>query len=323
MKKLLLIIILLNTHLIFCQNDCNNEILSEKVQLNPNDKKSLLTFAQKLNSLEKCGLDKTDLDIFNNSPIMTNIIIDILAKENTEPYTYNTILEKLLLITKTENYQNNIKSKYKMLIDFTKKEANIKNWESDKLILNKLEIPDKYIEEIFIELKNSSNKDETYKQILERVEKNNTPKNNIKIHPIEYSQNKIFENYGEIDYEKLLEKSKKNKKPVLMYFTGYACVNAIKMEQRVLSKKDIIDKLKTDFNFVSVYVDDDTPLPEKEWIKSRRGRIIKTVGRKNYELQVTKFKSGFQPYFVIIDKNGEIIKKQGYSDLDTFTKFIK
>lgn len=322
MKKLLLII-LLNTHFIFCQNDCNNEILSEKVQLNPNDKESLLIFAQKLNSLEKCGLDKTDLDIFNNSPIMTNIIIDILAKENTEPYTYNTILEKLLLIAKSENYQNNIKPKYKMLIDFTKKEANIKNWKSDKLILRKLEIPDKYIEEIFIELKNSSNKDETYKQILERIEKNNTPKNNTEIQSVEYSQNKIFENYGEIDYEKLLEKSKKNKKPVLIYFTGYACVNALKMEQRVLSKKKIIDKLKTDFNFVSVYVDDDTPLPEKEWIKSRRGKVIKTVGRKNYELQVTKFKSGFQPYFVIIDENGEIIKKQGYSDLDTFTKFIE
>ncbi|AZJ32109.1 thioredoxin family protein [Tenacibaculum mesophilum] len=323
MKKLLLTLIFLNTYFAFCQNDCNNEILNEKVQLTPNDKESLLIFTQKLNSLENCGLDKTDLDILNNSPIMTHIIMDILAKENTEPYTYNTILEKLLLITKTENYKNNIKPKYITLIDFTKKEANIKNWESDKLILKKLEIPDKYIEEIFIELKNSPNKDETYKEILERIGKNSTPENNTVIEPLEYSQNKIFENYGKVDYEKLLEKSKKNKKPVLMYFTGYACVNAIKMEQRVLSKKKIIDKLKTDFNFVSVYVDDNTPLPEKEWGKSRRGRLIKTVGRKNYELQVNKFKSGVQPYFVIIDANGKIIKNQGYSDLDTFTKFIE
>ncbi|CAL2094456.1 thioredoxin family protein [Tenacibaculum sp. 190524A05c] len=323
MKKLLLITILLSTQLIFCQDDCNTEILNEKVQITPNDKESLLTFAQKLNSLERCGLDKTDLEIFNNSPIMTSIMMDILAKENTEPYTYQTILDKLLLITETENYQKNIKPRYKTLIGFTKKKAHIKNWESDKLTLKKLEIPEKYIEKLFNELKNSSDKDQTYKQILERIETNNTPKNNIEFQPVEYNQDKIFENYGEIDYEKILEKSKTNKKPILLYFTGYACVNAVKMEQRVLSQKQIIDKLKTDFNFVSVYVDDNKPLPEKKWVTSRKGKLIKTVGRKNYELQITKFKSGIQPYFVIIDGNGEIIKSQGYSDLDTFTKFIE
>ncbi|WP_260847847.1 thioredoxin family protein [Algibacter amylolyticus] len=116
----------------------------------------------------------------------------------------------------------------------------------------------------------------------------------------------------------------KLKKPLLLYFTGYACVNARKIEHNVLSENRIKEKLKNEFYFVSLYVDDRTALFENERIKSEtNGKLLKYVGQKHSELQTRKFKSNSQPYFVIIDKNGNKVKDMGYTtEIELFNNFL-
>src|SRR5690606_40268755 len=66
------------------------------------------------------------------------------------------------------------------------------------------------------------------------------------------------------DYETGLAYAKKIGKPVLIDFTGHACVNCRKMEERVWSEPKILSLLKEDIVLISLYVDDKRPLPEGE-----------------------------------------------------------
>ena len=78
----------------------------------------------------------------------------------------------------------------------------------------------------------------------------------------------FFKNKGHTDYDKFLPKSLETKKPILLYFTGYDCINCKKMEENIFSEKSIFDKLKNEFIFVSLFVDDKKELPQEDWSTS-------------------------------------------------------
>ena len=134
----------------------------------------------------------------------------------------------------------------------------------------------------------------------------------------------IFKNSGNVNYEDLLNKSIKLNKPLLLYFTGYASVNGRKIEMNILSESSIKNRLENEFYFVNLYVDDKNWLPENEHNLSIINRKpLKYVGQKHLELQISKFKSDQQPYFVIIDKNGNKISDIGYTtDSKLFEEFL-
>ncbi|CAD0004699.1 protein-disulfide reductase DsbD family protein [Flavobacterium chungangense] len=106
------------------------------------------------------------------------------------------------------------------------------------------------------------------------------------------------------DYEKGMQYAKKIEKPVLLDFTGYACVNCRKMEELVWSNPKVLGVLINDLVLISLYVDDKKELPETEqYVSETTGKKIKTIGNKWSDLQIKTYKANAQPFYVIVDHN--------------------
>ncbi|TPG36153.1 protein-disulfide reductase DsbD family protein [Flavobacterium pectinovorum] len=106
------------------------------------------------------------------------------------------------------------------------------------------------------------------------------------------------------DYDKGMEFAKKGGKPVLLDFTGYACVNCRKMEELVWSDPKVLNVLKNDVVLISLYVDDKKELLENEqYVSQTTGKKIKTIGNKWSDLQIKTYKANAQPFYVIVDHN--------------------
>jgi thiol:disulfide interchange protein len=91
-------------------------------------------------------------------------------------------------------------------------------------------------------------------------------------------------------------------KPVLIDFKGHACANCKLMEAKVWSDPEVLKKLKENFVIISLYVDDRTPLPEKDWvISSVDKKQKKTIGKVNEDIEISRFKTNSLPLYVIAD----------------------
>ena len=111
---------------------------------------------------------------------------------------------------------------------------------------------------------------------------------------------------GFFDYDEALIYSKKNNKPMLLDFTGHGCVNCRDIESRVWPDQRVRDYLNNKYVLVSLYVDDKTQLPEKDWyISSYDSKIKKTIGKQNADFQITRFNNNAQPFYVVIDPFSE------------------
>lgn len=109
------------------------------------------------------------------------------------------------------------------------------------------------------------------------------------------------------DYEKGLAYAKKINKPVMIDFTGHACVNCRKMEQNVWPKDEILPILKNEVVLISLYVDDKRPLADGEEIESKLypGRKLKYIGQKWSEFQIIRYGANAQPFYVLMGHNEE------------------
>jgi len=107
-----------------------------------------------------------------------------------------------------------------------------------------------------------------------------------------------------LDIADAIEHSKKVKKPIMIDFTGHACANCRKVEERVWSDSKIKELLMNDVVLVSLYVDERTELPAKEQVYSETlGRKLKTVGNKWTAFEIEKYQNNAQPYYIIVDEN--------------------
>lgn len=128
------------------------------------------------------------------------------------------------------------------------------------------------------------------------------------------------------DYEKGMAYAKKVGKPVLIDFTGYACVNCRKMEERVWSEPKILKLLKNDIVLISLYVDDKRPLPEGEIIISEiSGKELRYIGQKWSEFQILKYKANAQPFYALVDYTGkDLIAPVGYTpDIEEYYTWLQ
>jgi thiol:disulfide interchange protein DsbD len=130
------------------------------------------------------------------------------------------------------------------------------------------------------------------------------------------------------DYEEGLAAAREAGKPVLLDFTGWACVNCRKMEEQVWPDKEVGQILTQDVILVSLYVDERTDLPESERrVETYGGKDfkIKTVGNKWSYMQAAQFNTNSQPFYVMVDHDGnQIGGTAGYDpDPEKFIAFLK
>lgn len=110
---------------------------------------------------------------------------------------------------------------------------------------------------------------------------------------------------GYYDYNQGLKCAKEQGKPVLLDFKGHACANCKLMEAKVWSDPEVLRRLRENFVIIGLYVDDRTLLPESEWITSAiDGKLKKTIGKINEDLEISKFKTNALPLYVITDHEG-------------------
>ncbi|NCC09953.1 MAG: thiol:disulfide interchange protein [Bacteroidia bacterium] len=128
------------------------------------------------------------------------------------------------------------------------------------------------------------------------------------------------------DYELGMAYARANHKPVMLDFTGYGCVNCRKMEASVWTDSKVSDLINTDYVLITLYVDNKTPLPEPIKItENGTERTLRTVGDKWSYLQRYKFGANAQPFYVLIDNNGEPLNKSyAYDeDIDKYIDFLQ
>ena len=128
------------------------------------------------------------------------------------------------------------------------------------------------------------------------------------------------------DYEAGMNYARQTGKPVMIDFTGWSCVNCRKMEDNVWSQPRILKILSEDYVLISLYVDDKTPLPEKEqYVSAFSGKKIKTTGNKWSDLQSRIYQTNSQPYYVLLDHQGKLLAKpRGYTpDAELYGKFLE
>ena len=130
------------------------------------------------------------------------------------------------------------------------------------------------------------------------------------------------------DFDEGLAYAKEVNKPILLDFTGWACVNCRKMEENVWSEPDIYPLLKEDYVLISLYIDDRKPLPEDGQFdfkfESGRVKTIKTVGEKWGTFQTLNFNAASQPYYVLLTPDLEVLNSSiQYTDKDTYLNWLK
>jgi thiol:disulfide interchange protein len=128
------------------------------------------------------------------------------------------------------------------------------------------------------------------------------------------------------DYDQAIEFAKQVNKPVLLDFTGWTCVNCRKMEESVWPDPTVLRLLNEEFVLASLYVDDRTPLEESEqYTSSFSGKKIRWVGQKWSDFQASKYGTNAQPYYVIIDHEGnQLVPAEAYNeDIQNYIKFLE
>ncbi|MBO7272658.1 MAG: thioredoxin family protein [Bacteroidaceae bacterium] len=128
------------------------------------------------------------------------------------------------------------------------------------------------------------------------------------------------------DYELALEMGRREGKPVLLDFTGHGCVNCRNMEASVWSDDRVIDIMRDDYIVASLYVDDRTPLAEPFEVEINGKMVmLETVGDKWTYLQGHRFGANAQPFYVLVDADGNPLCGS-YSfnlDVDAYIKFLE
>ena len=129
-----------------------------------------------------------------------------------------------------------------------------------------------------------------------------------------------------MDYDQGMAIAHQQKKPVMLDFSGYGCVNCREMEQSVLADGQVLDLINDKYVLVSLYVDDKTPLAEPiRLTENGKEVVLRTVGDKWSYLQRTKFGANAQPFYVLLDNEGHPLgtPRTYDEDIDAYVKFLE
>lgn len=127
------------------------------------------------------------------------------------------------------------------------------------------------------------------------------------------------------DFDRGMQYARQVNKPVMLDFSGYGCVNCRKMEQSVLSDGRVKGIIDNEYVLVSLMVDDKTPLMEPISVEEHgKTVVLRTVGDKWSFLQRYKFGANAQPFYVLLDSDGNPLSgSRSYDeDVDAFLDFL-
>src|SRR5690554_793017 len=130
------------------------------------------------------------------------------------------------------------------------------------------------------------------------------------------------------DWDEGVAYAKEHNKPILLDFTGWACVNCRKMEENVWSETEVYNLINDNYVLISLYVDDRKDLPEDKQFDFERtdGNVkkIKTIGDKWATFQIVNFQTASQPYYLLLSPDLEMLNiPKEYTDKEDYTQWLK
>ena len=129
------------------------------------------------------------------------------------------------------------------------------------------------------------------------------------------------------DFEMGKQAALSSGKPILLDFTGWACVNCRRMEENVWADPSVYPLLRDKYILISLYVDDREPLPAAESFSFQYGygkvKAIRTVGNKWATFQALNFNTASQPFYVQLTAEGQLLTAPiQYTDTNTFRDWL-
>lgn len=134
-----------------------------------------------------------------------------------------------------------------------------------------------------------------------------------------------FQESNALKFDSLINDTKTQGKPLIIYFTGDQCVNCHKFNLSILKNSEIKSIITENFIAISLYIDDRTLLNENDWVKLEHGKTLKTIGDVNFKLQKEQLKTSTQPNFAIYNSDKEILSTANYQqyDINLFKTFLQ
>lgn len=316
-KKILLNILFLLLpfgSVVLAQNSFE-EIKDSVIDFGLADSTDFLEIIANINTFQEQGLDSTDIEMLLSGPILGTLIVE-LAQE--DKLTYQNLCNEYIKFKQTSLYLP-CRTNHEITKKLASTSADYSNWNTDKELFLALNIPDKELESIRLYVQKHSDSQITYSELLEAYEKE---KQAEKIAATTF----LFEFQGAIDIDSLKTLSLEKNKPILLYFTGYNCVNCRRLEVITLSERIIYTSLLEDFIFASLYIDSRMELPEEEqYMSDFNQEFITTVGSKNLDYLISNFEVSSQPYFVCLNSGNQILETADYqtNSIDDFVDFLE
>ncbi|MDF4223054.1 cytochrome c biogenesis protein CcdA [Maribacter sp. M208] len=129
------------------------------------------------------------------------------------------------------------------------------------------------------------------------------------------------------DFDEGLAYAKEVNKPILLDFTGWACVNCRKMEENVWSDSEVFPIIKENYVLISLYTDDRQQLPEEEQFnyqfESGRIKEINNIAQKWGTFQDVNFGSISQPFYVLLSPDLKVLNTSiQNSDVPTYKNWL-
>lgn len=304
MIKFLIIFILFFANKSFSQES----LMETKIELDKSDY-SPEEFLNKLFLFVGKDFDSVDIQLLATGPTVGVFLVQA-ANENKE-VTYGDLYENLLKLKSGggDTYQR-IKSYFIKLSALKLQPATLDNWNEMKRVFleagsNPIEMA--AMDELMKEkLDSTMNLSEVIGEVTLIIDEMNDEFEN----ELEDDISTLFSVDEAIDIELYKKFAAEEDLPLVIYFTGYTCVNCRKLEEHVLKDPEVASSLLYDFVFVSVYVDSQKELPENlKGSFSIQGREydIETVGDYNRYFQLSEYNVMSQPYLVFMTSQGEIL----------------
>jgi hypothetical protein len=315
LKPLLFIVSLCLCLSTFSQNF--NKIKNQEIVFDSFSEEQLDTLLSNTYSFIGEDFDSLDLEILFNGSVIG--ALSIKSTSNGESFTYGDLYNQFLEMKSIPEYPE-MKQKYIVAKELMLRPADINNWEKDKPLFVELGFQVDLLESLRMYIIENSNSIDSYESQLigfrEEVEEQKQKENKR----IKKETQSILDTPSKFDEAKLLNQSKIENKPILLYFTGYTNVNCRKMEQSVLLEPEVSSVINQEFIFMTLYIDDRTELPEEEkklvQINGHEKKLV-TIGDKNNYYQSSRFKTTSSPYFVVLNFDNEVLGTADYSSADS------
>lgn len=260
---------------------------------------------QNIYLLSEKGLDSIDIAMLLDGNFLGMIVMKIANSE--KPLTYGAVYEEFEQF-KTSGFYHSVRNGFLESAELKRLKAVNSNWTRVAEILKNQDTRDEEIEEVYHYFEQHQDSTRNFYEVLRSY------KNDLELKKSENKRKLLTTETGLVFDAKYLQQSQEQNKPILLYFTGFGCVNCRKMEQTTLND-DVVFNLVTDhFIFLPLYVDSKAELPESEQVYSETLRkTMTTIGEKNAALEIEEYNTASQPLFVCLNGKGVIVGTTDYA----------